>query len=296
MPPQQQRRVSNCSILVPSLPEKQHQAFSLSLFVSLYPSLSFFEQIHNITCTTQHVGTRGGARPAWFPCLPLPFRPSSPPSSLHSLSFKQNATSIRALGYCTHPFPRMGESGPAACSPLALTHSFGHTSMFQNSGIQLRLLSLNSPFGHLHRKTDRQTDLTSYVIEDEVHFIRATTTPSLCPSPPTPLPFWDEQLAAGPLFHESYTLYRHLPSLSLSLPGYVRCQIGTPTIALLAKTDREMPNGKLNADAPSSLTTMPLLLFRTSSFLCEVLILFSYDDDDLRHGGETRTQWEASGA
>ena len=159
MPPQQQRRVSNCSILVPSLPEKQHQAFSLSLFVSLYPSLSFFEQIHNITCTTQHVGTQGGARPAWFPCLPLPFRPSSPPSSVRSLSFKQNATSIRALGYCTHPFPRMGESGPAACSPLALTHSFGHTSMFQNSGIQLRLLSLNSPFGHLHRKTDRQTSL-----------------------------------------------------------------------------------------------------------------------------------------
>ena len=160
-------------------------------------------------------------------------------------------------------------------------------------------MSLNSPFGHLHTVV-RQTDLTSYVIEDDVHFIRATSTPSFpqsLPSRPHPLPFWDEQLAAGPLFHESYTLYRHLPSLSLSLflPGYVRCQIGTPTIALLAKTDREIPNGKLNADAPSSLTTMPLLLFR-SSFLCEVLILFSYDDDDLRHGGETRTQWEASGA
>ena len=107
----------------------------------------------------------------------------------------------------------------------------------------------------------RQTDLTSSVIEDDVHFIRATSTPSV----PLPLrcPFGTNgRRAVRPLFHESYTLYRHLPSPSLSLslslcppaflPGYVRCQIGTPTTALLAttdgRTDGKMPNGEMNVD------------------------------------------------
>ena len=73
------------------------------------------------------------------------------------------------------------------------------------------------------RQTDRQTELASYVIEDDVHFIRATGTPSLCPSSPArprpcpahcPLGTNAAPPLGRPLFHESYTLYRHLPSPS----------------------------------------------------------------------------------
>ena len=88
-----------------------------------------------------------------------------------------------------------------------------------------------------------------------MHFIRATGTPSFCPSSPArprrcpahcPLGTNAAPPLGRPLFHESYTLYRHLPSpspfpsCSVSLPsllptrpvGYVRCQIGTTTIAM----------------------------------------------------------------
>ena len=149
----------------------------------------------------------------------------------------------------------MGECGLAR-SPLihSVIHPRVSKFVLENTAFITEFLAW-SPF-KTYIRADRQTELASYVIEDDVHFIRATGTPSFCPSSPArprrcpahcPLGTNAAPPLGRPLFHESYTLYRHLPSpspspLARSLPlpsllpprpvGYVRCQIGTTTIAM----------------------------------------------------------------
>ena len=78
---------------------------------------------------------------------PLPFPAVAAAASLIVVQTKRHVDSRPRgdrLGYCTHTFPHMGECGPAG-SPFV--HSFGHTFLFQNSGMKLRPLPLHSTFG-----------------------------------------------------------------------------------------------------------------------------------------------------
>ena len=144
-----------------------------------------------------------------------------------------------------------------------------------------------------------------------MHFIRATGTPSFCPSSPArarpspahcPLGTNAAPPLGRPLFHESYTLYRHLPSpspsplaRSLPLPSLLRCARLAMCAVKLVQPPSQCSIGGDGRSADGEAERQTECRHREFVFLDARLFPASFNPL-LAGRPSTRTQWETSDA